>query len=353
MDLLWPEFLLLLGIVPLMIGAYIWILRRRKPIAVRYSSLSLVREAVQQQSWLKRHLPFIFFLLALVGLIIALARPVAVVTVPTGRSTIIMAIDVSRSMCSTDISPNRLEAAKNAALSFIQSQPANTQIGIVAFAGFAEMIQPPTNDQELLESAVLSLVTGRRTAIGSAILKSIDAIAELDKNVAPSTLGSAQGNAPTPVAKGAYAPAIIVILTDGVSNTGPLPLDAARQALDRGIRVYTIGFGTANPGDGLPSCGSPSQSPDPFGAQRFGGGGIGGGFRRGIDEAALKDVAYLTGGEYYSAESADELKRVYQNLPTNLIAKHETMEISVAFTAFGALMTALAVIFSLLWRPLS
>src|SRR3990172_1346293 len=216
MALLWPGFLLLLGLIPLIVAVYIWMLRRRRRFAVRYSSLALVRAALPHPSRLRRHLPFALFLLALTSLVIALGRPVAIVSVPTGQATIILAMDVSRSMCATDIQPNRLEAAKAAALSFIQRQPSSTQIGIVAFAGFAELIQAPTTDQELLQDAVESLITARRTAIGSAILKSLDAIAEIDPNVAPSVSGPAPGIQPMPVPNGAYAPEIIVLLSDGV-----------------------------------------------------------------------------------------------------------------------------------------
>src|SRR6266496_1083444 len=298
MDLLWPGFLLLLVLLPLIIAAYIWILRRRRPFAVRYSSLSLVRAALPHQSRWRRHLPFALFLLALASLVIALGRPVAIVSVPTGQTTVILAMDVSRSMCATDIEPNRLLAAEAAALSFIERQKSTTQISIVAFAGFAEMIQPPTTDQEVLEAAIESLTTGRRTAIGSGILKSLDAIAEIDKNVAPSVSETSPGIAPTPVPKGAYAPDIIVLLTDGVSNAGPSPLDAAQQALDRGVRVYTIGFGTAK-GSEIPFCapqlqGGGTLDRGGFGGGGFGGGGFGGGgFRRGIDEDTLKQVANL------------------------------------------------------------
>src|SRR5215216_3887563 len=277
MDLLWPGFLLLLIIVPLLIAAYIWMLRRRRRYTVRYSSLALVRAALPRFSRWRRHLPFALFLLALTSLVVAMARPVAIVSVPTGQTTVILAIDVSRSMCATDIEPNRLEAAKSAALSFIQSQKSSTQISIVAFAGFAEVVQPATTDQEALEAAIESLTTGRRTAIGSGILKSLDAIAEIDKNVAPSVTETSPGIAPTPVPKGAYAPDIIVLLTDGVSNAGPAPLDAAQQAADRGVRVYTIGFGTAN-GAGNPVCSQQFQGGGPLdNSGGFGGGGFGGG----------------------------------------------------------------------------
>lgn len=347
MALLWPGFLLLLGLVPLIAAAYILVLRRRRRFAVRYSSLSLLREAIPRRSWLRRHLPFVLFLLALTSLMVALARPVSIVSVPAGRTTIILSIDVSRSMCSTDIPPNRLHAAEQAALSFIRRQVSSTQLGIVAFAGYAETILYPTTDQELLDDAVQSLIPGRRTAIGSAILESLDAIAKIDSSVAPSVSGSSSGIEPTPVPPGAYAPAIIVLLTDGASNTGPDPLDAAQQAVDRGIRVYTIGYGTAQ--GGLMDCGDQDRYDGPyFGGGLFGGGG----FRRSIDEDTLQQIAAITGGTYYSAESADELQEVFRSLPTSLITRHETTEISFIFAGIGALLVALAIFFSLLWQPL-
>jgi Ca-activated chloride channel family protein len=305
-----------------------------------------------------RYLPLALFLLALTSLIVALGRPVDIVSVPSDQTTIILAIDVSRSMCSADIQPSRIQAAEAAALFFIQSQKASTQIGVVAFSGFAEVVQPPTRDPELLQGAIESLMTGRRTAIGSGILQSLDAIAEIDPNVAPSIKDTSSGVEPTPVPKGAYVPDIIILLTDGASNTGPNPLDAAQQAVDRGVRVYTIGFGTPN-GSSFPNCPQQFVGNEPFGGgQGFGGGGFGGGgfggggFRRGIDEATLKHIAALTGGEYYSAESAHQLQDVFQNLPTYLITKHEIMEISVAFTALGVLLAVAAIVLSAIWTPL-
>lgn len=351
MGLLWPGFLLLLGLIPLVVAGYIWILRRRRRFAVRFSSLSLLRAALPHQSRLRRHLPFVFFLLALASLVVAMGRPVANVSVPIGQTTVILAMDVSRSMCSNDIRPNRLESAKSAALSFIKRQSSNTQVGIVAFAGFAILLQTPTTDQEVLQDAVDSLTPGRRTAIGSAILKSLDAIAEVNENIAPSLSDPSSADQLSPLPDGTYAPDIIVLLTDGASNSGPMPLDAAQQAVDRGIRVYTIGFGTAN--GGLMDCGDQF-----FGGGGFGGGlqygndPFGGGFRRGIDEETLKQISAMTGGEYYSAESADELQNVFQDLPTYLITRNETMELSVAFTAIGALLAALAIILSQIWHPL-
>jgi Ca-activated chloride channel homolog len=273
--------------------------------------------------------------------------------VPTGQTTIILAIDVSRSMCSTDINPNRLIAAEQAAISFVRSQPPNTQIGIVAFAGFAELIQPPTTDTQLLEDVILSLQTGRRTAIGSSVLKSLDTIAEIDPSVAPSTgFGNNSGPEPTPVPDGAYAPAIIVVLTDGVSNAGPEPLFAAEQAADRGVRVYTIGFGTENGSESPMICNDQYFGGGAGGSQQFGGGGGGGLYRRGIDEVTLMRMAEMTDGEYYAASSSGELTEVFRNLPTNIIARHETIEVSVIFTALGGLLAAIAIALALKWNPL-
>jgi Ca-activated chloride channel family protein len=249
-------------------------------------------------------------------------------------------------------------AAQAAALSFIEHQKPNTQIGIVAFAGFAALVQPPTTDAEVLKTAIETLYTARRTAIGSGIVKSIDAIAEINPNVAPSGFDPATGLEPTPVPEGAYVPDIIVVLTDGASNTGIHPLDAAQQAVDRGIRVYTIGYGTEFPDNSWMDCSIQLQGDDPFGRGfDFGGGGgfgggMGGGFRRGIDEDTLKQVAALTGGKYYAATSASELEKVLISLPTYLITKLEFMEISVGFAAAAALLMAMAILFSLLWSPL-
>ncbi len=357
MDLRWPWFLLALGLIPVLIAAYLWMMRRRRRFAVRYSSLSLVRAAMTRQSQWRRHLPFALFLLALTSLTVAMTRPVSVISVPAGQVTIILTLDVSRSMCSTDIAPNRLVAAKEAATSFIEDQAMGTQIGVVAFAGFAQVVAPPTSDQEVLQDVVESLTTGRRTAVGSAILKSIDAIAEIDPSVAPSSPDPAKPP-PVPVAEGAYSPNIVVLLTDGATNAGPQPVDAAQIAVERGIRVYTIGFGTA--AGGPMDCGAAFGISDQYngsqfggsGGGNFGGGGGGGQFRRGIDEETLKLVSDMTGGEYYSAESADELQKVFSELPTYLITKHETTEISAIFAALGALCVALAIGLSMLWNPL-
>lgn len=350
MDFLWSWALLLLVVVPALAALYAWNLRRRRPASVRYSSLALIRAALPRTSRLRRHVPVALFLAAVGILVIALARPAAVESVPASQRTIILTIDVSGSMCSSDIPPSRLQAAEAAAASFIKAQPSSTQIGIVAFSTFAELIQAPTTNKSQLINALESLTTGRRTAIGSGILASIDAIASIDKNVAPSVSSARPGVAPPPVAPGAYVPDIIVLLTDGASNTGPAPIDAARQAADRGIRIYTIGFGTANGGAFAPICASQFIGREPF-FGGFGGQPRGNGFRRGIDEATLRQVAALTGGTYHPAASAGELDSVFQHLPTSLITKHEVVELSVGFVALGAALAAVALYLAAAWRP--
>jgi Ca-activated chloride channel family protein len=352
MVLQWPGFLILWAGIPVIIAAYVWVLRRRKRFAVRYSSLSLLRDVVPRQSWIRRHLPFALFVLALACLIGAMSRPVAKVTVPSGQTAVILAIDVSLSMCSTDILPNRLEAAKEAAISFIDRQDPSIQIGVVAFAGFAVVVQEPTNDRELLYEAVEGLVTARRTAIGSAILEAINALAEYD-SVVPAFSMRDLSSVTRPLPEGEYLQHTIVLLTDGVANAGPFPLDAAQQAVDRALRVYTIGFGTANPNSpfGGPNCTDSIFSGGGFGSGgQFGGGG--GGFNRGIDEDTLLEIANMSGGNYYSATSANELQEVFQQLPVYLITREEVMEVSVFFAALGAALVALAMVLSLRWHPL-
>ncbi|MFI5292895.1 MAG: VWA domain-containing protein, partial [Candidatus Limnocylindrales bacterium] len=244
MNLVWPGLLALLLLVPLLVVAYVLALRRRKPSSLRYSSVSLVLAAAPPRRGWRRHLPFALFALAVALLLVAVARPTVTVAVPSNQATIILAIDVSRSMCASDIEPNRLIAAEAAAAAFIERQAPDAHVGIVAFSGFAQIVQAPTTDRKLLLDALSSLVTGRRTGIGHGILEAIDAINVIDPNVPRATTEERPGSAPVPAPPGTYAPAIIVLLTDGANNTGPEPIDAAQQAADRGIRVYPIGFGT-------------------------------------------------------------------------------------------------------------
>ncbi len=327
MKFLWPGAFALLGLIPLLLAASWWLQRRRRKYAVRFSSLSLVRAAVPGQSWVRRYLPMVLFFLALAGLTVGMARPQTVTLVPAGRATIILALDVSGSMRQTDIAPSRLGAAKQAALAFIDRQQEHNQIGIVAFAGISQLVQPPSNDPNALKTAIYQLTTGRGTAIGSGILTALDAIDEFGQNALSEPV--------IPRTPGQLEPDIIVLLTDGVYTTGPDPLDAAQEAVARGIRIYTISFGTPQ--------GSFNQDNNFFGGRgRF----------RGVDEDSLKAIASMTGGEYYTAGSAGELQKVFDSLPTVLVTREETAEISVVFAAAAALLVAGATLLGLLWRPL-
>jgi Ca-activated chloride channel family protein len=353
MSFQWPQLLVGFLFVPFLVALYILVLRRRRPSGVRYSSLSLVMAAQPGRGRLRRHLPFALLATAVAALVIAAGRPIAIAAVPANETTILLVMDVSGSMCSNDIDPTRIAAAEAAAAKFIESQGSSTRIGIVAFSGFAQVIAAPTDDKAALLTALAGLRTGRRTAIGAGILAAIDAINEVDPSVPASTGGSKPGTEPTPVPQGAYAPDIVVLLTDGASNTGPDPLTAAQQAATRGVRVYTIGYGTPQGGQLDATCATQFLGREPgqgFGG--FGGGGGGGGFRRGIDDQALMQIADLTGAKYYPAESADQLGSVFASLPTNLIMKHEVVELSVLFVGLGGLLAGLSLLLGRAWRPL-
>jgi Ca-activated chloride channel family protein len=358
MNFLWPWFLLLLLLIPLLIVFYIWILQRKRKFAVRYSSLSLIREALPKHSRWRQHVPFGLFLLGIACLVTAIARPVAVVAVPLSRTTIILAMDVSRSMCSTDVSPNRLTVAQEAALNFIEDQADDTRISIVAFAGFAEIIVPPTNDKQVLKQAIENITTSIGTAIGNATLKAIDAVAEVNEAVAPSGVDLSSERGKDLPGDGFYQADIIVVLTDGANTHGTLPLDAAQKAADRQVRVYTIGFGSTTPGQMV--CTREQLGSDAFG-RGFGGGfgggrggfgGWGGGNRNFLmlDEDTLQGMADVTGGAYYRAEDAEQLYDVFTSLPNEIVLQKERLEISALFSLLGAIFATLAAVLSIIWH---
>ncbi len=265
---------------------------------------------------------------------------------------------MSRAACAPRTSrPAGCSAAEAAASAFIEHQAATTQIGIVAFGGFAELIQAPTTDAQALLDALHSLATGRRTAVGQRDPRIASTRSPRWTRRSPPTPARARIRA-RPVPTGAYAPDIIVVLTDGASNAGPDPLEAAQQAVDRGVRVYTIGFGTANGGVDWHAARSSSvgSHADGFGSGGVGGGagagGRPGGFRRGIDEATLTQVADETGGTYYPAESGDDLEKVFANLPVSLIIRHEVVEAASGSWAWPHCCSAAAFLLGRAWRPL-
>ncbi len=346
MKFLWPEALWLLLAAPALVGVYVFLLRRKKKDAIRYASLSLVKAAIGPGQRLRRHLPPLLLLVALIASIVAIARPSAVITLPSEQRTIILAIDVSLSMRATDVEPNRLAAAQEAAKAFIQEQPADVRIGIVSFAGTASVVQAPTRNRDDLVAAIDRLQLQRHTAIGSGIIVALaalfpDAGIDLESllfggrpsrdggRAAPvDKAGKAETKPFTPVPPGSYASGAIILLTDGRRTMGPDPVDAARMAAERGVRVYTVGFGTA--GGGMADVGGWSIY------MRF-------------DEETLKAVADLTRAEYFYAGSAADLKKVYEQLNTQFVLERKETEISALAIAVAAVLALAAAALSVLW----
>jgi len=342
MSFLWPEMLWLLAVVPLLIAAYLSLLGRKKKAALRYTNLNLVKEAMAAGMRFRRHIPPLLFLLALTLLILAVARPSAVVTLPTHQRTVILAMDTSGSMRATDMEPSRMAAAQAAAKSFVTDQPQGTRIGVVTFAGTAAVAQAPTDNREEILAAIDRFQLQRATAIGSGILMSLKAIfpdAEFDlrswnprrESQAAAPLDQAaktEKPAFKPVPAGSYTSAVVILLTDGQSNVGPDPIESARIAAERGVRVYTVGFGTTE-GEVI----------------RFEGWSM----RVRLDEKTLTKIAELTQGEYYYAGSAADLKKVYETLSSRMVFVTKETEITALFSAAAALMAFMAGLLSVWW----
>jgi Ca-activated chloride channel family protein len=350
MSLSWPWALTALLAFPLLLAYRWWSRRRRKKETVRVSSVSLIRAALPGRSLWRRRIPLWLFAAGLVVLATGAARPQASVPVPSNSTTILLAIDSSGSMCSTDVAPNRLTAAQQAAREFIQSQDDGTKIGLVSFSAIAGLLVEPTTDKKALLQAIDTLRTARGTAIGLAILTSVDAIADINPDVPPTGVDLPDAGAN---AGGEYEPDTIVVLTDGRNTQGVDPTTAAQQAAARHLRVYTIGFGTTEPSAMV--C-NPDQVSGDAATQgdtsRFGGGGFGGGGRRfqQIDEQTLKQVADMTGGEYYKAEDAAALSRVLRDLPSSIVLQKQDVEITVWFALAGALLVLVAIGLSQWWN---
>jgi len=348
MSFSWPWALFALLAVPLLLVARWWLNRRRKRSAVTVSSVALIRAAVPGRTSWRRRIPVYLFLAGLLALGGGLARPQASVAVPSNNTSILLAIDVSGSMCNTDIAPNRLAVAVDAAREFVKAQNDGTRIGLIAFSGIAGLLVAPTTDKDALLAAIDTLKTDRGTAIGQAILASIDAIAESNPNVAAT--GVDLGDA-APNALGGYEPDTIVVLTDGSNTTGVDPVTAAEQAAARRLRIYTIGFGTTEPGQMM--CTADQIS----GGSAFGQGPRGGGFGRGgggrsreIDEEALTSVADVTGGRYFRAEDADQLSDVLADLPRQIGLHQQDIEITAWFVLAGVLLAFTGVGLALWWN---
>jgi Ca-activated chloride channel family protein len=340
--LLWPEMLWLLLLVPAAVAVYVVLLRRRTKQALRYASLSIVNDAMAAGRSLRRHLPPLLFLAAFTLMLVAIARPAAVVTLPSQHETVILAMDVSGSMRATDVKPSRIAAAQEAARAFVGEQPKSTRIGVVSFAATASVVQSPTHSREDILAAIDRFQLQRGTAVGSGILVALKMIfpdADFDlrasnprREATPARpLDPARPADKTetgPVPPGSYASAAIVLLTDGQTTTGPDPIESARIAADRGVRVYTVGIGT--PGG------------ETIGAEGWS-------MRVRLDEQALKTIASLTQGEYFYAGTAADLQKIYGNLNTKLFFEQKETEISALFAAAATVLAFGSALLSLLW----
>jgi len=346
MTFLWPTFLWLLLALPLAVWLYVWLLARRKATALHYPALALVREAVGSGVRWRRHVPPLFMLLALTCLLLAAARPLAVLTLPASQQTIILAMDVSGSMRARDVVPDRITAAQNAAKAFIAALPRQVRVGIVAFAGSAQVAQQPTQHREDLTAAIDSFQLQRGTATGNGILLALAAIfpdagIDIAALATPPRRGMRAQSlddvtrrqddpAPafTPVAPGSFNSAAIIMLTDGQRTTGVDPLEAAQWAADRGVRVYTVGVGT-----------TAGETIDFMGWS----------MRVRLDEDTLKAVAQRTHAEYFHAASAEDLNAVYQTLGSRLTTEKQETELSALLALLGAALMLAGAGLSLWW----
>jgi Ca-activated chloride channel family protein len=342
MTFLWPEMLWLLLFVPIVAIVYLLLLRKKKKAALRYASLSLVRDAMGPGQRFRRHVPPLLFFAALTLMLIAIARPAAVVTLPTAHETVILSMDVSGSMRATDVKPSRIVAAQEAARAFVAEQPKSTRIGVVSFAATASVVQSPTHTREDILAAIDRFQLQRGTAVGSGILIALKMIfpdvefdlrsynprPQVTKAVALDPSRQPDKAAPKPVPPGSFESAAIILLTDGQTTTGPDPIESARIAADRGIRVYTVGIGT--------------QGGETIGAEGWS-------MRVRLDEETLKTIANLTRAEYFYAGNAADLQKIYKSLNTKLFFEQKESEITALFVAGAAALALLSALLSVLW----
>lgn len=346
MKFLWPGMLWLLLAVPALVGVYILLLRRRKRAALRYASLGLIRQALTAGHEVRRHIPPLLFLLAMIVTIVAIARPTARITLPSLQQTIILAVDVSLSMGATDVDPNRLTAAQAAAKAFVDERRSDVRIGLVAFGGSAMLVQSPTSNRDDLLAAIDRFQLQRGTATGSALYVALAALLpnagidlqSLDFRSGPLRKSSrdAIGDSTrkpepkesAPVAPGSFNSGAIILMSDGRRTTGPDPLDAAKMVAERGVRVFTVGFGTKEGGIV---------------------GGEGWSIYVRLDEETLQAIADITHGAYFHAGSAEDLKKVYQDLNARFVLERKDFEITFLFAAAAVVLLLASSLLSLVW----
>ncbi len=326
MSFIWPAMLVSLLLVPAFALVYIRMQQRRRRLAASYSGLALV----QGVRW-RPHVPPAILLVGLTLLLLALARPQMAVSLPRQEGTVILAFDVSGSMAADDMQPNRLEAAKAAAQEFVGQQPASVLIGVVSFSDNGFRVQAPTSDQETTLATINRLTPERGTSVANGILASLAMIEALGSQPNPrlyTDLTPVPTPTPTRVPPGTFTPAVIVLLTDGENNESPDPLVAAQAAADRGVRIYTVGIGSAV-GAALDINGFSIHTQ--------------------LNEEVLQQISQVTGGAYYSAETEDELHTIYGSLDPQLVVRPEEMEVTSILTGASLLALLVGGTLSLLW----
>ena len=331
-----PVALAGLLLIPLAIAAYLLVQKRRSRYAVRFTNLDLLANVVERTPGWRRHLPAALYLAALAALIVALARPQMITAVPNEEGTILLVTDVSGSMNARDVAPTRLAAAQAAAEALIDELPQDFRVGLVTFSSGAQTLVPPTPEHESVREAIRGLYPRGSTAMGDAIVHSIDVLRPPPADGEGSGRwqgGGLPGEIPTDEEKEAFPPAVIVLLSDGFNTAGFAdPLDAARDARALDIPVFTVALGTP---DGV------AEVVDASGRTRL--------VRVPPDEATLQDIANITEARFFSAPTAKELKTVYEDLGSRIGYTDEEREVTHLFAAAAALFVVTAGGLSLLW----
>ena len=323
MTFVWPAMLVFLLCLPVVIGLYSYLQRRRQRIAASYAGFT-GGQIQRREPGKRRHIPAVLFLVGLAVLLIAMARPQMTVNLPRVEGTVILVFDVSGSMAAEDLQPNRMAAAKVSASEFVQSQPSSVKIGVVAFSEGGLSVQAPTNDQDAILASIDRLQPQHGTSLGHGILAALNTIIGGDEE----TTAADEASPPSPGADGIYGPAIIVLLTDGENTAPPDPFEAAYAAATQGVRIYSIGIGSTA-GTTLNINGYMVHTQ--------------------LNETALEQIAGLTGGEYYHAGNQEDLGEIYNNISPELVIKPEKMEVTSIFAGVGLLVLLMGGGVMLLW----
>ncbi len=300
-----PDRLLILLIIPALILAYIFASLRKNRRGMRFTNTSMLDVVVPKQSQWRRHLAVALSLLSLITLTAAFARPKTQVDVPRERATVVLVIDASQSMQATDVKPTRLDAAKQAAIDFVNNLPEKYNVSVVSMAGASAVLVPPTTAHNTVENAINSIQLQDSTAIGEGIATALRALQQAPKDP----------NNPNSIAPGA-----IVLLSDGFNTAGRSPQQAAAEARTAKVPIYTIAYGTENGYVDLDG----KREPVP------------------VDHQEMKQIAAATNGDYFAAATAEQLKKVYENIGSDVGYEKADREVTARFAGYGLALAVLA-----------